>query len=47
MINITPSELLAFQLEHYTRRLGEARSVEERSFIRGELFRLKNLNKES
>lgn len=41
MIAITPSELLEFQLQHYAQRLSQAKTVEERSFLRAELFRLK------
>lgn len=40
---ITLSELLAFQLQHYAQRFAEARTTEERSFLRSELFRLKTL----
>jgi hypothetical protein len=39
MINISPSEFRTWQLAHYTQRLSEARTVEERSFLRAELHR--------
>lgn len=43
MITLTPYELLQFQLQHYAHRFAEARTIEERSFLRSELFRLKTL----
>lgn len=42
MINLpTPQQLLAFQIQHYSIRFSEAKSIEERAFLRGELYRLK------
>ena len=40
--NLTPEKLLAHQLSWYTERLKNEKRVEARSFLRGELFRLKN-----
>lgn len=38
---LSPIELLAFQIQHYTKRLSEARTTEERAFLRKELYNLK------
>lgn len=39
--NITPANLKAFQLDHYTKRLNEEQRPEAKRFIRQELFNLK------
>jgi hypothetical protein len=36
-----PADFRAWQIDHYSRRLNDARTIEERSFIRRELFNLK------
>lgn len=41
MIRISPSELLAFQIDHYQQRLKEETRIEVRSWLRNELFNLK------
>jgi hypothetical protein len=41
MITLSPKELLAWQIYYYEKRLADARTPEERSFLRQELFRLK------
>lgn len=37
----SPPIFLAFQLQHYQDRFAQAKSVQERSFIRAKLFHLK------
>ena len=34
----TASELKAFQIKHYTQRFSEARTTEERAFLRKQLY---------
>jgi hypothetical protein len=41
MITLTKEGLRAWQIRHYTERLKEARTTEEKSFIRTQLFNLK------
>jgi hypothetical protein len=41
MITIDPIAFKAWQIEHYTQRLIDAGTIEERSFLRRELFNLK------
>jgi hypothetical protein len=36
-----PYEFRAWQIEYYTQRLNEARSTEEKSFLRSQLYHLK------
>lgn len=38
---MTPNELRAWQIQHYTQRLAQARTTEERAFLRNELHNLK------
>lgn len=42
-----PVEFIKELLQHYQQRLIEARTVEERSFLRGEVYRWKTLLKNS
>lgn len=38
---LTSEHLLSYQIEHYSHRLSEAKTIEERMFLRGELYNLK------
>lgn len=41
MTNLTPEEFREWQIAHYTQRLKEARTTEERAFLRATLHNLK------
>lgn len=44
-IEIRINDFREHQLEHYTRRLAEAKTVEERAWLRNELYHLKDTKK--
>lgn len=41
MINLSPEEFREWQIAHYTQRLSEAKTTEEKSFLRSTLYNLK------
>lgn len=43
VIRIRINDFREHQLEHYTRRLAEAKTVEERAWLRNELYHLKKI----
>jgi hypothetical protein len=40
----SPYEFLQFQIAHYTKRLSDATTTEEKAFVRRELYNLKKRN---
>ncbi len=38
---LSPADLLEWQIAHYTKRFQQARTTEERSFLRSQLYYLK------